>query len=217
MKRSLLLAGVLLLTCAWVARGDNPPAEGAKATKSARQEKLPMATPEREAAALMFVQINHPELSAVLEQLKADKPGEYDKAIRELFKTCEQLNRTQDSDPRKYALDLDAWKIKSRIQLLAARASLSADPALDTQLKDATNRQSEIRIAQLALQREQMAQKLAKLDEQLAQAEQDRQPQADKQYNTLMRGISKARASAAKKQKKSSSKQDDSQPRDSKK
>ncbi|MGE0605749.1 MAG: hypothetical protein AB7O62_01390 [Pirellulales bacterium] len=216
MKRSLLVAGLLLLASAWAARGDNspdknPPDESATAEspstetraakKSARRDKLPLATPEREAAALMFVRIHHPELSAVLEQLKANKPEQYDRAIRELFRTCEQLNRTQDNDVQKYALDLEAWKVKSRIQLLAARASLGEDPALDQQLREAANRQSEIRIEQLALQREQLALRLAKLDEQLADAKQQQQAQADKHYAALMRSVSKARSSAAKKQK----------------
>ncbi len=81
-------------------------------------------TPEREAAALDFVKSHHPELIALLDQLKAKDRRQYDVVVRDLFRTNERLATMQANDLPRYEIALQAWKLKSRIQVLAARGKL---------------------------------------------------------------------------------------------
>ena len=101
-----------------------------------RPSSLPL-TPEREAAAITFVRQHHAELVDLLNQLKETKPAEYQAAIRELFQTSERLAQLREQDPQRYELELDAWKTKSRIRLLAARSTMSGDMSLKTSSRGA--------------------------------------------------------------------------------
>ena len=84
-------------------------------------------TPEREAEALAFVREHHPELATVLEALKPRNPAEYRKAIGELSQVARTLAEVKARNPRRYELALDAWKAKSRVELLAAQLAGLAD------------------------------------------------------------------------------------------
>jgi hypothetical protein len=166
-----------------------------KANKS--NDKLPAFTLEREAAALAFVNANHGELAKVIEQLRVMQPEQYEAAIRDLFATSERLSKIREQHPRRYPLELDAWKTKSRIQLLLARASLSEDPAIEQALREALVAQADLRVAQLELQRSQLAERLAKLDADVAKIKAARDRDVQKQYNALLAGVKKARAARA--------------------
>ncbi len=146
-------------------------------------------TPEHEAAALMFVRTNHVELADLLTQLKGTKPKEYETAIVELFRTSERLSQTQTASSGRYALELESWKIKSQIQLLAAQATMESNDDLKTKLRDALFQQAQNRIKLLRFEREAAAERLKKLDAQIEQAEKDREPSVDKQLEWMVRSI----------------------------
>lgn len=164
--------------------------------------KSPAFTPEREAAALAFVQANHPELAAVLTQLKGMQRAQYENAIRDLFRVSEELAKAKEQDPQRYAVELQVWQTKSRVQLLAARASISDDPALEAELRAALERQTDAQKAQLAAQRDQAAERLKKLDDSLANLERDRKKQVDKQLAGIMRDARRHNAANKKTNKK---------------
>ncbi len=92
--------------------------------KAAQEPPLPM-TPEREAAALDFVKSHHPELVALLDQLKAKDRRQYDVVVRDLFRTSERLATMHANDLSRYEIALRAWKLKSRIQVLAVAQALT--------------------------------------------------------------------------------------------
>src|ERR1700719_964914 len=125
----------LLLVPALLVAADAPKPKPAdpppKVVKPA--ERVPL-TPEREAAAITFVRQHHAELVDLLNQLKESKPAEYQAAIRELFQTSERLAPLSEQAPPRYELELEAWKVKSRIQLLAARSTMSGDKSFEDQL-----------------------------------------------------------------------------------
>src|SRR6185436_5664149 len=102
------LCGLLLalagLTVGWdsAATGDNNlpdtgktaqanPSSGALREKSGKPKNQVTITPEREAAAVTFVKLHHPDLAELLGHLKQSNPREYQRAIRDLFRTSENL------------------------------------------------------------------------------------------------------------------------------
>src|SRR5689334_3765831 len=65
-------------------------------------------TPEREAAVMTFVQRNHVELADLLGYLKTSQPEEYERAIKDIFRTTERLAAIQERDPLQYELEIAA-------------------------------------------------------------------------------------------------------------
>ena len=192
---SLLILGSTVVALA----GSDLPAAKPTSPPAAKPDTRPTFTPEREAAALAFVSAHHQELLKVLEQLKGMQLGEYESAIRQLFQTSEQLSRTKDQDESRYNLELEDWKIKSRIQLLVARAGLSEEESLDEQLRELLSKQADVRLARANLERERATERLKKAEDQLAKLKSDRDADVEKQFTNLMRNVNKARAELRKK------------------
>lgn len=107
---------------------------------------LPAYTPEREAAALRLVKDHHPELGEVLARLKQLNDEQYRQAIRQLFQEADRLARARASDEKLYELMLESWKVKSRIEVLAARLACgkARDPELEAELKQLLYRQVDL-------------------------------------------------------------------------
>ena len=184
---------LLAIICA-LSGGMSVSADKAVPAAPAKPDNYPSFTPEREAAALAFVSAHHPELRKVLEPLKVMQPGEYESAICQLFQTSEQLSRTKDADESRYAVDLQLWKVRSRIQLLVARAGLSEDPSLDKQIEDLLGQQIELRIARIELEKERAKERVSRLEAQLERLKVDQVGDVEKQFANLMRGVNRARA-----------------------
>ncbi len=172
------------------------PAQNAPATSPAKPAKAPERaplTPEREAAAITFVRQHHPELVDLLNQLKESKPAEYQTAIRELFQTSERLAQLREQDPQRYELELTAWKVKSRLQLLAARSAMSADKAFEDQLHTALTEQADIRLKLMKLDRDRTADRLEKLNKNIEQYQGSEAAQVERQFELLLKRISGSR------------------------
>jgi hypothetical protein len=92
------------------------PAAPAPAVPSA----LPRFTEEREAAALFFVKKHVPEIVPLLEQLKKNKPDQYQQEVREIFQVTEFLAELQD-EPRRHALELKIWTTENKVYALVAK------------------------------------------------------------------------------------------------
>ena len=121
-------------------------------------------TPEREAAALTFVQQHHPELTRLLEHLKNKSSVEYARAIRDLFQTSERLAKVRERDTQRYELELQLWKTKSRSDLLAARLQVKESPKLRDQLQQALADKEDAQIRLLELERDRLAERLKALE-----------------------------------------------------
>src|SRR5262249_30009921 len=131
---------------------------------------------------------HHPELVEVLNQLQERHAREYRKAVQELFRISEKLAQVRERDMGKYERELEAWKAKSRIQLLAVRLKMNPDDsALRSELKDALTKQNEISRQRLQEERKHTAARLQKLDEQLARtAAGDSDQKVEKQIEQLL-------------------------------
>jgi hypothetical protein len=144
-------------------------------------------TPEREAAVLTFVQRNHAELADLLAVLKINQPEEYDRAVRDIFRTLERINQIQDRDPLQYELEVAAWTDQSRVQLLAARLKMGSTEELVKKLRDALATQNEAKLALLKHERQKASDRLAKIDSDISRYQTDHDEVIDKQLRILTR------------------------------
>ena len=179
----LLLAAVPL----WGQERDDAKAALRRQIRNPKRE-LPSYTPEREAAALTFVKLHHPELGEVLKNLKDSGTEEYHQAIRELFGTSENLARTRDRDPELYEYELEERKVNSRIQLLAARLRMGPDAALEKQLRQALEKSIDIRLDRLKAERAKLEQRLKQIDRTEESIERNRDQQLRSRFKRLLRG-----------------------------
>ncbi len=76
---------------------------------------------QSEKEAIEFVKEHHPELVSLLESLKSMREKEYQMAIREISRTKKRLDGFAKRGQDIYEIELDAWKIQSKIDLLIAK------------------------------------------------------------------------------------------------
>ncbi len=142
----VFLACALPASAQLAPRARRPPARMPAARRDAVPAKAPSFTPEREAAALVFVKQHHPELASLLERLKPMDEAEYRLAIAELFQVSERLAEVRDADPRRYEINLDAWKAQSRVELLTAQVAGAPGPELESQLRLAIGERIDVEV-----------------------------------------------------------------------
>lgn len=166
--------------------------------KEAAKPKPIAITPEREAAVTTFVDRNHPELAALLAHLKTKQPKEYERAVRDLFRVTEKLAMVNERDSRQYDLELKVWKAQSRAQLLVARLKMtdpeSADrEELTNQLREILSEQMLARLEILRFERERVAGRLDKLNEDISRLERDRDSVVEGHLKSLTSAGAKAK------------------------
>ena len=143
----------------------------------------------REAEALAFVRLHHAELRDLLDRLKKHNPGEFEKAVRQIAQTSERLERLRERDPERYRVELELWKVDSRVHLLVARLTMTNDQALVDEIKDLLAERVELRLHQMRLERERLAARVEKLDELIADLDQNQDEAVQKEFDRLTRGL----------------------------
>jgi hypothetical protein len=169
-------------------------AEAAKSKPVGKANNRPQVaiTPEREAAAMTFVERNHGELSGLLASLKTNQPRQYEQAIREIYRVTERLAGIQERDPLHYELEVKLWTAQSQVQLLAARLKMGDTQEQRKQLREALSAQIAARLEVLKHQRAQAAQRLGKMDRDISQIEATREQTIERQLDVLTRNSSKS-------------------------
>ena len=176
------------------------PARG-NAKKEAKARPAVAVTPEREAAVMTFVQRNHAELADLLVYLRASQPEEYERAIKEIFRTTERLAAIQERDPLQYDLEIAAWTAQSRVQLLAAKLRMGSSDELVKQLRAALQVQNAAKIALLKHERQRAADRLERIESDITRLEAGRDDIVDKQLKLLTRAAVEGRPAKAGKKK----------------
>lgn len=145
------------------------PNNASKAERNAASGKAHAAgtkiTPEREAAAIAFAAQNHPELGLLLTNLKQNNPTEYHAAVVELDRIVERLASLKPKNVTQHESELTHWKMDSRIRLLAARLTMSDNPAFEAELKAAVRERVELTLAERKTERERLQRRIEKLDQ----------------------------------------------------
>ncbi len=144
---------------------------------------------QMESEAMSFVKQHHPELVSLLELLKAMKEKEFEIAIREIDKARKRLDSMLKGDPERHQLELDSWKIQSKMDLLLAKGFANDkafnSKALRALLKDQVENQK------LRLQNEQvnLVKRKRQIDEQLEKIQGHESEKVDQQFTALMKRI----------------------------
>jgi hypothetical protein len=176
------------------AKNSKPANSGKKDAKSRRPLTI---TPEREAAVLTFVQRNHDELADLLGYLKTSQPEEYERAVKEIFRTTERLEAIRERDPVQYELEIAAWTAQSQVQLLAAKLKMNSSDELLKQLRDALRIQNDAKLTLLKHDRQKVADRLTKIDSDIARFGDDRDSVIDRQLKLLVRTAGEGRPKTA--------------------
>jgi len=163
------------------------------ADRGNRADRTEKSDAEREAAALAFVRENHPELADLLEQLKAMKPDQYERAINELWQVSRSLANFKKNEKRRYQPALDVWNARSRAELLAAQLASTPDAALEGKLRAALKTQLDAEIRQQKVERELAQERLDKLNESIDRLESRRDKLVESRYQIMLRKGQRAR------------------------
>jgi len=144
-------------------------------------------TPEREAAVMTFIERNHPELGDLLTHLRDNQPEAYEQAVKELFRTTERLASIKERDPTQYELEVVVWKAQSHVQLLSAKMKMAVTEDLKKELRAALGEQADAKLALTRHERKKVADRLSKLDDDIAKFTTERERVIDRQLQTLVR------------------------------
>lgn len=162
---------------------------GPKAKGPFTSPAMPAFTPAREAAAMAFVREHHPEVADLLENLRSSRPEQYRRAARELFRASERVSQWKERDAARYELELAAWKINSRIQLLLARSSMSPDVDVEEELKKLITERVETRLAIRKLDREQLSKRLALAEADIERLSKEKDATVERQLKQMQQNI----------------------------
>jgi len=154
--------------------------------------------PKREAAAIKFAQQHHSELAELLNRLKASHTEQYAKALRELDKTRERLEKARDNDADRYAILLREWQLDSRVRLLAARLTMSTSEELETELRQVLTERHDVRLQLLTYERDKSKTRLQKMDEQIAEHVENRVTNIDREFDRIKKSAEMRKKPAAK-------------------
>ncbi len=165
-RPSLAAVALLPTMLLALAAGRDMPSAAAQGPRkpSAAKQRTKRLTTEQESRALAFVKRHQPALIELLLYLKENRRREYDRALAELYRTSQRLEQAKRRQPKRYRLELEAWKVQSQIQLLVARLVMSDDPHDRQTLREALRRQHQLRIELLELERRRLAERLDRID-----------------------------------------------------
>ncbi len=204
--RWLLLGGVVL---GWAAllMGSANPTQGQEApeatVRSTKSESLPSRktspsskNKKDEEQALAFVQQHLPELARLIRRLKQIDPKQYRRALAELNRQRRRLENWHRRNPKRYRLELAAWKAQQKAQLLAAR--LAMDPGnrqLQRQLREAIQQQVRARQQWLQMEKAQVEKRLQRIEKNLRYWSDPET--AEHLYRSLLNSADKAKSQPA--------------------
>ncbi len=94
------------------------------------ESQVPNNFEQLEVDSISFVQEHHAELVTLLKSLKVMRQKEYEVAIRDIGRTKKRLESLTKREPELQGMELEAWKLKSQIDLLLAKG-IARDKSFD--------------------------------------------------------------------------------------
>lgn len=174
------------------AQADSKREDAEKPQKTGRKT-LPetQLKPDQEAVALAFARTHHPELADLLEQLKQNRAAEFGKALPDLYRAADRLAKLNDRDAERYPLELDLWKMESRIRLLTAQLLMGGSVSLEADLKGLIVQRIELRTRLLQMDRERAAQRITAIDRELETLRADPEAAALRELDRLKKNAAR--------------------------
>ncbi|MCX7407459.1 MAG: hypothetical protein NTZ32_05180 [Planctomycetales bacterium] len=174
----------------------NPATRSERNAASAKAHATTKITAEREAVAIAFAGQNHPELSLLLANLKQNNPTEYHAAVVELDRIVERLASLKSKNVSQHDSELAHWKMDSRIRLMAARLTMSDNPALEAELKVAVREKVELTLAERKAERDRLQKRVEKLDQTIGDLATKLDEVAEKEFAALKRSAQSSKPTA---------------------
>lgn len=171
-------------------------AQEADPSAPARRKGAAAVNEAREQAVLAFAREHHPELVKLFRQLERNAPEEYSKAVAELDRNRERLEKLRARQPERFDAALAEWKLSSRIRLVLARLSLASDPKLEAELREMVRERTELRLAPLRAEKERLEKRLDKVSRTLADHDRDPAAAIDGEVAKVTKGLEASRAKA---------------------
>lgn len=182
----LTLLILVFSTVPVAAQNKTPASRPSVPQATAAQASIPNQR-QQERIAQKFAEQHHPELAALLSHLKEMDEPKYTAAINELFRTHERLLRYQERSPERYQIELELWKIDSRVRLLVARSASGMEEETRTQIKQLLVQRNELRMQQLSSERDRLEDRLQRLNSQIKDLQNDSDVIAERDLERLMR------------------------------
>lgn len=205
-KNALWTLGVLVLCCSLLPLATvAQETAGDKSTKPHRSDdaqRAKQASTTKKADNKLdvdaFVAKQLPELSKLLKHLKEQRPSQYQRVSRDLERSIQRLENLRDRDEKLYEVDLQLWKTRSQLQIIAAQFSVSPpkdekdDQVVTIVIRKLLDRKMKLEIKRLQMLRAKAVQQLADYDEQIAarqkeQADEKQQEAKVEQYKRRSR------------------------------
>jgi predicted nucleic-acid-binding protein len=171
-----------------------PPGKG----HSVVRDESSQSFEEHESESMEFVQSHHPELVALLQRLKSMKRDEYETAIRDLVKVRKRLETLEKRDSKLHVVELDAWKLQSKIDLLLARA-VALDKEFDSSsLRTLVQKRIENQKERLELELANLLERQKQIRESLERLEGNEEERISQQLSALMKRVDSKRVKSGK-------------------
>ena len=171
-----------------------PPGKG----HSVVRDESSQSFEEQESESMDFVQSHHPELVALLQRLKSVKRDEYETAIRDIVKVRKRLETLEKRDSKLHGVELDAWKLQSKIDLLLARA-VAQDKEFDSSaLRTLVQKRVENQKERLELELANLLERQKQIKESLGRLDGHEEERISQQLSALMKRVDSKRVKSGK-------------------
>ncbi|WP_145260921.1 hypothetical protein [Planctomycetes bacterium Pan216] len=179
--RGLLLAVLALALCGNSGLFAEEDATRKDAAKRPVARQRDSASEIDEKAVIAFVDEHHAELALLLKRLRQHSDDQYRKALRSLNKQFRRLEKRRSSDETRYQLELDTWKVKSRIELLRARIMVTPDEDQRKELEELARRRIDLEIAILEYESDRLRRRAELMRQRVERLRRDRDKRAEEE------------------------------------
>jgi hypothetical protein len=158
--------------------------------KESAINETPATTFEQiEVDSIAFVEENHPELATLLKSLKTMRQKEYESAIRETWRTKKRLESLSKKETDLHTMELDAWKLKSKIDLLIARGIAQDKTFTQSELRELLKQQIENQKKRWKHEQSTLAKRQEQIAEQLSRVEGHEDERTDQQLANHLKNV----------------------------
>lgn len=163
--------------------------DAAADAKSAKKKlKKAKISPERMTQVMVFVDEHHPELGEMLELVKKNQPATFQRAINGVNASLGKLESLKTRKPERYPIALERWKLTSRVSVASAKLKHKDSEANRKELELLLSEQVDFQVKTLKAEREQLQQRMSRLDKQIADSEAGKSEHIKRRIETVVSG-----------------------------
>ena len=126
--------------------------------------------------------------------MKSTRPAEFQRAVRDLWYAHERLKQIKQRDGKRYELEVKAWAVESKIQLVVARLAMNDGEPLRNELRQLLRERADLRLQILISDRDTQTERMKKLQEQIDRLSADQSEMLEKQFTALTKSSENLKA-----------------------